>query len=98
MGDTLEPDGEIPEIEIEVAADEIAANDAAYRAAFDRERNQREWGGLAISAITELTGIGSNDGPLEPRVRFAIDRARIAAAERLTRLLNSDMEEPGDDG
>mgnify|MGYP001153630044 FL=1 len=70
--------------EIEVEA-EILADDFVRYEAF--EVQNRLW----IKAITPILQLRSPDAHGNVRVQFAFDRLQIAACERLTRLLASDL-------
>lgn len=75
---------EFEESEIEVEA-EILTDDFVRYEAF--EAQNRLW----IKAITPILQVRSPDAHGNVRVHFAFDRLRIAACERLTRLLASDL-------
>jgi hypothetical protein len=64
------------------AADELARYEAF-------EAGDRLW----IRAIAPLLQPPSADYEPNPRVQFAIDRMRIAACERIARILASDLTE-----
>ena len=71
----------------------IDADDVAQEAAdqLDKaaaiERNNRLW----VTAITPILAIEPGNLPASEDVREAVDRAIVAAAERLVRLLKSDL-------
>jgi hypothetical protein len=71
-----------PEAELEV---EMPADDFVRYEAF--EAQCRLW----VKAITPILQLRPPAAPGNVRVQFAFDRLQIAACERLTRLLSSDL-------
>ncbi|WP_156512743.1 hypothetical protein [Planctomyces sp. SH-PL62] len=54
------------------------------------EARDRLW----IKAIAPLLQATTADPAPNPRVQFALDRMRIAACERIARILSSDLADP----
>ncbi len=71
-------DDSAPEDEVEELAE-----------AYDLEENGRKW----LRAITGLLERHTDDSATDRRVQFSIDMMTIAACERATRILHSDLSE-----
>jgi hypothetical protein len=70
----------------QVDNEELTADDLV-NAAIDHESQQRLW----LRAIIPLLQLRSHDSDPSPRVQLAFDLMHIAAAERVARLMRSDL-------
>jgi hypothetical protein len=109
--DPAEGDARAPDSAIEPGEDEQAAADDTefLAAAVEEDRKNRLWVGMITRFLEcrvsragcsrEMTNVPADDD-MSPRVRLAVDKATIAACERLERIFYSDVpthtEPPGE--
>ena len=97
------------EVELDEEDCSLDAQDMAYQAGYDDGSDQRKWLASALKVLDanpicfdvngnrlddDCPNAAGVDKQMQKRLMLSIDQMRIAAADRVTRILKSDMTEP----
>jgi hypothetical protein len=68
--------------------------DEGFQCAMDAAKDSRTWVLAIIKVLSEIPMPEATDSGMTGRLEVAFDRARVAACQRLERIMNSDLREP----